>query len=81
MLGKALPSIRALKNKKFEWSKDCQKAFKDIKRFLSSLPLLRRPIPGEVLYSYLSGRYESITSILVREEQGHQSPTYYMVKS
>ena len=61
--------FKALKNsKKFEWNTDCQSAFEDIKRFLTSPPLLNRPITGEDLYLYLSVGNESLASILVRED-------------
>ena len=67
---KYLPLFKALKNsKKFEWTTDCQSAFEDIKRFLTSPPLLSRPVSGEDLYLYLSVGSESLASILVREDK------------
>ena len=78
---KCLPLFRALKNaKKFEWNNDCQKAFEEIQKFLTSPPLLSRPIPNEPLYLYLSIRYESIASVLVREEGSQQHQVYYVSK-
>ena len=70
---KCLPLFGALKSaKKFEWNNDCQTAFEEIKKFLASPPLLSRPIPNEPLYLYLSIGYESIASVLVREEGSQQ---------
>lgn len=78
---KCLPLFRALKHsKKFEWSTDCQKAFEEIQKFLTSPPLLSKPVPEETLYLYLSIGHESIASVLVREEGSQQSPVYYVSK-
>ena len=60
---KCLPLFRALKSaKKFEWNNNCQTAFEEIKKLLTSPLLLSRPIPNEPLYLYLSIEYESIAS-------------------
>ena len=42
---KCLPFFRVLK-KSFEWTDECQKAFEDLKKYLSSLPLLSPSVPG-----------------------------------
>ena len=42
--------------------------------------MLSRPIPNKPLYLYLSIRYESIASVLVREEGSQQHPVYYVSK-
>ena len=66
---KCLPLFWALKSsKKFEWSDECQTTFKEIQKFLTSLPLLSRLVPRETLYLYLSIGYESIASLLVQEK-------------
>ena len=65
---------------KFEWSNDCQAAFEEIQKFLTSPPLLSRPILDEPLYLYLSIGYESIASVLVWEEGSQQYPVYYVSK-
>ena len=66
---KCLPLFQALKSsKKFEWNNECQIAFEEIQKFLTSPPLLSRPILDEPLYLYLSIGYESIASVLVWEE-------------
>ena len=50
---KCLPFFRALK-KSFEWTDECQKAFEDLKKYLSSPPLLSPSMPGEELYLYIA---------------------------
>ena len=50
---KCLPFFRVLK-KSFEWTEECQKAFEDLKKYLSSSPLLSPSMPGEELYLYIA---------------------------
>ena len=50
---KCLPFFRTLR-KSFEWTDECQKAFKDLKKYLSSPPLLSPFRPGEELYLYIA---------------------------
>ena len=50
---KCLPFFRILR-KSFEWTDECQKAFKDLKKYLSSPPLLNPSSPREELYLYIA---------------------------
>ena len=50
---KCLPFFRTLRNS-FEWTDKCQKAFEDLKKYLSSPPLLNPSKPSEELYLYLA---------------------------
>ena len=38
----------------FKWDDDCVSAFKDLKKYLSSLLLLSSPKPNELLFLYLA---------------------------
>ena len=49
---KCLPFFRTLR-KSFEWTDECQKAFEDLKKYLSSSPLFSPSKQGEELYLYL----------------------------
>ena len=66
---KCLPFFRTLR-KSFEWTDECQKAFEDLKKYLSSLPLLSPSKPGEALYLYLAILQVVVNTALVREEDG-----------
>ncbi|GKV47960.1 hypothetical protein SLEP1_g54808 [Rubroshorea leprosula] len=66
------------KQKKFEWSQECQAAFEELKCYLSSPPLLTKAVDGELLYLYLGISDEAISSVLVREEARQQKPIYYI---
>ncbi|GKV48760.1 hypothetical protein SLEP1_g55555 [Rubroshorea leprosula] len=66
------------KQKKFEWTQECQTAFDELKSYLSSPPLLTKAIDGEILYLYLGISDEALSSVLVREEAKQQKPIYYI---
>ena len=62
---KCLPFFKVLK-KAFEWTDKCQKAYQDLKAYLTTTPLLSPPIPGEELYLYLAMSLHAMSSALIR---------------
>ena len=50
---KCLPFFCTMR-KSFKWTNECQKAFKDLKKYLSSPPLLNPSKPREELYLYIA---------------------------
>ena len=50
---KRLPFFRTLR-KSFKWMDECQKAFEDLKKYLSSPPLLSPSKLEEELYLYIA---------------------------
>ena len=66
---KCLPFFHTLR-KSFEWTDECQKAFEDLKKYLSSPPLLSLSKPSEELYLYLAVSQVAVSTALVREEDG-----------
>ena len=64
---KCLPFFRILR-KLFEWTDECQKAFDDLKKYLSSPPLLNLSRPREELYLYIAISQAVVSAALVREE-------------
>ena len=64
---KCLPFFKVLK-KAFEWTDECQKAFQDLKTYLTTTPLLSPSIPSEELYLYLVVSSHTMSSVLIREE-------------
>ena len=64
---KCLPFFKILK-KAFEWTDQCQKAFQDLKFYLTTALLLSPSIPGEELYLYLARSPHAVSSALIREE-------------
>jgi hypothetical protein len=77
---KCLPFFKILR-KAFEWTSECKDAFSQLKRYLTSPPLLCRTIPGEVLYLYLVVSTTAISAALIREDEGIQKPVYFVSKA
>ena len=77
---RCLPFFRILR-KSFEWTDECQKAFEDLKKYLSSPPLLSPSRPGEELYLYIAVSQAAVSAALVREEGGSQRPVYFISKA
>ena len=77
---KCLPFFRVLR-KSFEWTDECQKAFEDLKKYLSSPPLLSPSRPGEELYLYIAVLQAAINAALVREEEESQRPLYFISRA
>ena len=79
-INKCLPFFRTLR-KSFEWTGECQKAFKDLKKYLSSAPLLSLSKLGEELYLYLVVSQVAVSTVLVREEDRSQRPVYFISRA
>lgn len=73
---KCLPFFRML-IKAFEWMVECQQAFKDLKAYLSSPPLLSPSKPEEELFLYLVVSPAAISAALIKEEDKVQKLVYY----
>ena len=73
---KCLPFFKVLR-KAFEWMDGCQKAFQDLKDYLTTAPLLSPSVQGEELYLYLAVSPHVVSSVLIREEGKVQKPVYY----
>ncbi|KAL5574290.1 hypothetical protein UlMin_023887 [Ulmus minor] len=69
------------KSKDFEWTPACEQALQDLKRYLTSPPLLSKPKDGEQLYIHLAVSEGAVSAVLVRHEDGKQFPVYYVSKS
>ena len=73
---KCLPFFEVLR-KAFEWTDECQKAFQDLKDYLTTALLLSPSVQGEELYLYLVVSPHAVSSALIREEGKVQKPVYY----
>ena len=60
---------------------ECQRAFQDLKTYLTVAPLLNPSVLGEELYLYLVVTPHVVSSALVREEGRVQKPVYYTSKA
>ncbi|KAJ1696048.1 hypothetical protein LUZ63_004560 [Rhynchospora breviuscula] len=66
------------KNKKFQWTTECQQAFEKIKEYLATSPIISRPVSGEVLYLYVAASDTAVSAVLMRVEEGKQKPVYFV---
>ncbi|XP_056847422.1 uncharacterized protein LOC130498094 [Raphanus sativus] len=67
--------------KDFLWTEKCEQAMSDLKAYLTTPPLLSKPLEGEVLLLYLVISEHAVSAVLVREEGRKQHPIYYVSKS
>ena len=79
-MDKCLPFFQVLK-KSFKWTNECQMAFEDLKKYLSSPPLLSPSMPGEELYLYITVSQVAVSATLVRDEGGSQRPIYFISRA
>ena len=65
---KCLPFFCTLK-KSSEWTAECQQAFKELKAYLSSPPLLSPSQSGENFFLYLAVSPVAVNTTLIRGEE------------
>ena len=73
---RCLPFFRTLR-RPFKWTDECQMAFDNLKKYLSSPPLFSPSKAGEELYLYLAVSQAAVSASLVREADGSQRPVYF----
>ncbi|KAJ4800173.1 Pol-polyprotein [Rhynchospora pubera] len=66
------------KNKKFQWTVECQDAFEKIKEYLATPPTISRPVKGETLYLYVATSETAVSAALIRIEENQQKPVYFV---
>ncbi|XP_043808349.1 uncharacterized protein LOC110604832 [Manihot esculenta] len=78
---KCLPFFKMLRKvPNFEWTKDCRKAFEELKSYLSSPHVLSNPLEGEKFLIYLAASEQAISAVLVRVDEGEQKQVFYVSK-
>src|SRR3954466_9169495 len=82
---KALPFYQLVrKEEKFEWTPKADDAFEDLKRLLSTSPILVTPKEREPLLLYIAATHQVVSTMLVVERpedgktHGVQRPIYYL---
>ena len=70
----ALPFFKLMKKKgSFEWTPEADRAFQDLKRYLTSPPVMVAPQPLEPLVLYLAATPYSASAALVAVREEHQA--------
>ena len=65
--------------KGFQWNEECERAFQDLKEYLTRAPMLAAPKPGEDLFMYLSVSDHAVSAVLLWD-RGSRSPCTTLVK-
>ncbi|CAL9030606.1 unnamed protein product [Prunus brigantina] len=76
------PFFKALKGSKrsITWTAECDKAFSELKEYMSRAPLLSTPEPGDTLMVYLSISATAVSSVLIQTKEGAEHPVHYHIK-
>src|SRR6266487_1711157 len=73
------PLLRLKKDDVFKWEAEHQRAFEDIKLYLSKPPILMSPIRNKFMKLYISASDSTIGSMLAQEdENGDERAIYYL---
>jgi hypothetical protein len=68
LVERALPFFKLLqKFKPFVWTDDAEEAFQELKRYITSPPVMVAPEPGEPLLLYIMATSEAVSMVLVTE--------------
>ena len=79
---RSLPFFKALKKgADFVWTDEYEQSFQELKVYLERVPLLSKPVQGEVLSLYLAVSEVAVSAALVREEEGTELPVVYVSKA
>ena len=73
-----MPLVKIKSASDFIWGQEQQKAFDDLKRYLSSPPVLVPPQLDQPFTVYLSADEVSIGSVLIQEFQGKEKVVFYL---
>ena len=78
----AAPLYELLKDSTpFVWSADCQKSFDDLKRALTSAPIVAHYRDTGALTVYTDASYDGIGAILTQEQEGEEKVISYLSRS
>ncbi|CAL8164128.1 unnamed protein product [Prunus armeniaca] len=79
---RSAPFFKARKGNKrnITWTAECDKAFSELKEYMSRAPLLSTPEPGDILTIYLSVSATAVSSVLIRPHESAEHPVHYVNK-
>ena len=79
ILDRCKPFFKSIKkNTSSLWEPEQEKAFTELKQYLSSPPILSSPLPEEDLFMYLAVSKVAVSAVLFREENMKQRPVFYV---
>jgi len=66
----------------FIWDDDCQKAFEEIKEYLTKPPILVSPVPGKPFLLYVRAMNHSLGALLAQKnDEGFEQAIYYLSRT
>lgn len=66
----------------FVWDDACQKAFEEIKLYLSHLPVLVAPVSWKPFLIYVCAMEHSLGGLLAQDnDEGHEHAIYYLSRN
>lgn len=69
------------KNKSLEWTSNHEEAFQNLLTYMMTPPLLSKAKVKEAVQLYLAITHATVSVVSIREEDGTQSPIYYVGKT
>jgi hypothetical protein len=69
------------KQDSFNWTQECEDAFRELKVSLTSTPVLTKPMAGDTLILYLGVTDEVVSAVLIREEGKDQFLIYFVSRA
>lgn len=77
-----LPFFETLRGAEpFRWTKDCQRAFEELKQHLIQLPSLVSLKPKSDLLLYLVASSAAVSAVLIQEHNDGQRSVYYVLEA
>ncbi|XP_048438043.1 uncharacterized protein LOC125476226 [Pyrus x bretschneideri] len=78
-MDKCAPFFKTLKGSKkyITWIDECAEAFKNLKEYMSKVPLLSKPEVGDTLIVYLSVSASTVSYVLIRKDGNIERLVYY----
>jgi len=65
----------------FLWTEECEITLADLKKYLTTTPVLSNPVTGEELFLYMAVSERTVSAVVIREEKGEQMAVYYVSKT
>ncbi|GJR81872.1 reverse transcriptase domain-containing protein [Tanacetum coccineum] len=84
---RSLPFFETLKNitkenkEDYRWTEEAEHAFQELKKLILELPTLTTPERKETLFIYLATSREAVSSVLVADRRGKQTPIWYVSRT
>ncbi|GJX48073.1 reverse transcriptase domain-containing protein [Tanacetum coccineum] len=82
---KSLPFFKTLKKctrkSDFYWTTEAEEAFKQMKQLIAELPMLVAPMEKEELIVYLAAAKETVSAVLMTEQEAKQMPIYFVSRA